>query len=407
MFRAVFGGSREGFSHDFAPMKHVLKGCSAICAGLLATVVLAASARGAVTLGNVARVGNQLQFTVTGESNVIYIIEGSTNLQQWSAVSTNRESGLVRNVAIHVSASRGYYRARPARLFTGALVAKDFIDLQGNNIQVDSFDSADPNYSTAGRYDPTKRRDSGDVAAYSGLTNSLNVGNALIYGKLTIGPGGSATIGPSGCVGSLAYVSNPSNAGTIQPGWLRDDLTEFLPDATLPLLSPSFSPTPGTVGGTNYTYVLGNDNYRMTSLSMSSGTMLVTGRTRLHVSGNISISGTGKIVIGPTGSLTLYAGTPAGTNSAAVNIGGSGIINQTHRASNFQYYGLRRNTTLRMTGNGTFAGTIYAPNTDFEFYAGGSSAEDFSGSIVSKTMTLNGHVRVHYDEDLARSGPVF
>src|SRR5213593_547117 len=276
--------------------------------------------------------------------------------------------------------------ARVAQPFGGTLAARDFIDLNGNNIQSDSFDSASPLYSTAGQYDPAKRRDHGDVAAYFGLTNSLNVGNAKIYGVLWTGPRFSARIGPQGAVGSIAYVDTPSNNGTIQSGWFRDDMDPFFPDVTLPSLAGGFVPPAGVVGGTNYTYVLGSDNYRLSNLSMGgSQTMLVTGRATLWVQGSITISGNSKIVVSPSGILILYAGTAAGTNTTA-SIGGGGIVNQTYRALGFQYYGLPTHTSMNLTGNGNFVGTIYAPNAGLTLNGGGASDEDFSGATIARTV---------------------
>ncbi len=65
-------------------------------------------------------------------------------------------------------------------MYMKAMVARGQINLNGNNISTDSFDSQNPLYSTGGQYDPTKRRDNGDIATNSGLVNSLSVGNADI-----------------------------------------------------------------------------------------------------------------------------------------------------------------------------------------------------------------------------------
>ena len=89
--------------------------------------------------------------------------------------------------------------------FTKGLVAKGQIDMKGNNVSTDSFDSSDPLYNTGGLYDPLRHRDHGDVATTSGLTNSVNVANANIWGKVSTGPHGSVKIGPLGGVGDEAW----------------------------------------------------------------------------------------------------------------------------------------------------------------------------------------------------------
>ncbi len=49
-----------------------------------------------------------------------------------------------------------YVKTKLDPLFAVAMAAVDVIDLMGNNIQTDSFDSADPNFSNGGFYLRTK-----------------------------------------------------------------------------------------------------------------------------------------------------------------------------------------------------------------------------------------------------------
>src|SRR5213592_284710 len=46
-----------------------------------------------------------------------------------------------------------------------------------------------------------KRQAVGDVAAYLGIVNTINLGNADIWGHFSTGPAGSVEIGPQGSVG--------------------------------------------------------------------------------------------------------------------------------------------------------------------------------------------------------------
>ncbi len=283
-------------------------------------------------------------------------------------------------------------------MFAKAMVAKGQINLNGNNISTDSFDSMDPNYSTGGQYDVTKRKDNGDVATNSGLVNSLSVGNADIYGHVATGPGGSISIGPNGTVGTLSWIGG-GNMG-IQPGHSSDDMNVAFPDVVAPFSGGAYTPASGTVSGTSYNYVLSNGNYQMSSLSMSGNNkMYVSGNAVLYVTSTLALSGNAKIVIGTGASLKLYFG---GTSAS---LGGNGVINNTGNAMNFMYYGLPSNTSLSMSGNAGFAGVIYAPNADFSLNGGGSNSYDFVGASVTKTVTMNGHFKFHYDENLGRIGP--
>jgi hypothetical protein len=137
-------------------------------------------------------------------------------------------------------------------LFTKALVAKGQIDMKGNNVSTDSFDSSDPNYSNNGLYTSTKRKANGDIATDSQLTNSLNVGNANIYGHISTGPNGSADIGANGIVGDMAWHA-AGNTG-IQTGYSANDMNVSLTDVKLPFTSGAFTPTGGNVTNVVYAY---------------------------------------------------------------------------------------------------------------------------------------------------------
>ncbi len=289
-------------------------------------------------------------------------------------------------------------RARQARIFTKGMVAKGQIDLAGNNISADSFDSSNPLYNTGGKYDPAKRKYGGDIATNSGLTNSLNVGNADIMGKVSTGPGGSISIGPTGQVGDRDWFLN-NNRG-IQPGWSTDDMNVDFPSITT-APSGGVPPTSGSVGTSSYEYLLPTGTYEMAGINLTgSKTMRITGTVVLYVTGDINISGSAAIEIAPGASLVLYAA------GATTTIGGNGVLNETTSALNFQYWGMPSNTKIDLGGNASFIGTIYAPEADLLLNGGGKSgAIDFTGASITKTSTLMGHFSFHYDEVLARIGP--
>src|SRR5262249_53592661 len=130
-------------------------------------------------------------------------------------------------------------------IFAKGMVARDTINLKGNNITSDSFDSSDPNYSTNGLYDATRTKDNGDIATNSSLNDAVNVGNADIIGHVSTGPNGSVELGPNGAVGSMAWV-NGHNKG-IQDGWRTDDMNVDFPDVGVPFTGGAFTPGGGTI----------------------------------------------------------------------------------------------------------------------------------------------------------------
>jgi hypothetical protein len=230
------------------------------------------------------------------------------------------------------------------------------------------------------------------------LTNSLNLGNAKVYGHVRAPRDGLVVLGPGGAVGSILWHLNGGRG--IQEGWYAEVTPRVFVDAEVPT-GVYVTPGPGIVDGTNYyTYVLSNGNYRLNELRLGSGrSMLVTGRATLYVS--VSFHVTGKIVILRDAGLDLYVGAA----DAALQV--SQIVNESRNAAAFAYYGLRSNLYLSMGGIGSFAGTIYAPAAGIHIGGGGTDALEFIGAVVARHITVNGKLNVRYDEALGLAGPAW
>lgn len=136
-------------------------------------------------------------------------------------------------------------RVRTSRsgLFLAAMVAKHQIDLKGNGVTSDSFDSEDPHKSTNGRWDEAKAQDNGDIASNDGIVSTVSVQNANIYGRVYTGPGGTATVGSQGAVGTHAWQAGHSG---FQPGYVLNTANFTFPDTKLPYNSGLY-PGPGDV----------------------------------------------------------------------------------------------------------------------------------------------------------------
>lgn len=343
-------------------------------------------------------------------------------------------------------------RARTQKLaiFGKGLVAKDNIDMNGNNVATDSFDSMDPLYSTNGLYLSTRTKDSGDVAVNASLTNSLNIGNANIRGHVAVGPGGTIAVGSQGAVGSTAWI-NAGNHG-IEPGWAGNDMNVSFDDVVVPF-SGGFSPsggyysvvqsviyptgttrvvrtnwvttsslpagtpppvatngnggnttytykafvyiTPTNSSGTYYKYVLEDGmNYQLDG--GLSGNILVLGNANLSVGSSCNVTG---LTIEWGKHLNLYSSAPSTT------LTGNSSANSDGTADSFAFWGTTNCTSITLNGNASFTGTIYAPNADFVMNGGGNNTVDFIGASITKTARLNGHFNFHYDEALKNIGP--
>jgi hypothetical protein len=351
-----------------------------------------------------------------------------------------------------------------------------------------------------------KRLSNGDVASNHTIKNSINVGNANIFGKVAVGPGGTVSVGSTGGVGEPWWVA--ANPGKIQDGYFSDDMNFTFPKVELPYTAgltpqknvtfyttnllfssstnmvttatyPSPAPLSGVVSnisyrtvsalpsptpygavtnvltddamsktfpssgtykgtpikkgswwyfdkitGTNYTYPyytytygvgIITTNYTVTSktydyvIEGSSGTMpplnfalsdlsnakvLVKGNANLVVLGAVQQSGQNGIWVDTDGKLQMWVA------GASCDLSGQGVFNNNGYAQNFMLFCTDNVTSLTLVGNGEFTGVVVAPNADVRLNGGGSGPEDFIGSLIAKTIVLNGHYKFHYDEAL-------
>jgi hypothetical protein len=171
---------------------------------------------------------------------------------------------------------------------------------------------------------------------------------------------------------------------------------------TYPALAYSY-PTPTytynlyqtvTLYSTNtYENVLNSGDYYATSLS---GKVYVNGQVRLVLPNGLSMSGNDQFVLGPLGSISIYAG------GSSITIGGNGVLNPNGFAGNFIVYCAPTVTDFTLNGNGEFIGVLVAPNAEIKMNGGGNSDQDFIGALMVNSVRMNGHFKFHYDEALSR-----
>ena len=289
-------------------------------------------------------------------------------------------------------------KAKPPINVPGGMVISSSIDFSGQGITTDSFDSSDPNYSTAGMYDPLKTKDNGDVTILATNANAFGISNGKIKGVVHTPPGGTqdvtVTVGSNGSVGDSAWV-NGGYTGFENNRFVAD-ANVILGDVTLPpelLTAPSPSGGKYKINGFTYKYQLDGSSpvWQMSTLANS---LYVTGSNVLYVAGDVTVGSGAQIYIAPGSSLTMYV---AGAN---VNISGNGVVNDTGLAKTFNFYGLPTNTSVDFGSNANFCGNIYAPEAYFSLGGGGSTTYDFVGKAFAQTLKMNGHYNFHFDESL-------
>lgn len=278
-------------------------------------------------------------------------------------------------------------RATTARdgIFAKAMVAKQSIDLKGNNVATDSFDSMDPSYSTLGQYDPNplKTKDNGDVAVNMGLVNTLSIGNANISGHIATGPGGSISIGPNGKVGNKAWLADPTTSG-IQTGRSRDDMNVSFPDVKIPFTGGYSTPGPLTV--TNP--VLSTVKVTNTSSTVPSGPGTLYTNTVTTTSASYPNSGS---YLGSVNTNTIYttaSGSPAsGTYIGLIVTNTTSTISTTIPSSGTYIGNIATNTvgvtTTNVPPSGTYLGNVSTNTT----YIRNASQYPQAGTYVGNVTT--------------------
>jgi len=280
---------------------------------------------------------------------------------------------------------------KPLSSFNQAILAVGALDLNNQNIVVDSYDSRDSAKSTNGLYDVTKRQENGNIATDGSI---LDAGGAYVYGDVSTNAG-TAT--------GVQHVTG-------------DQRTDFY-QAPIPIAAPSWpsiNPTPSAVGKTTTitaspTSGSALSRYVLNYITLNSNTLTIAGAAdgsptyiEIHVTGDITVTGNGQITVAPGVNATIFF-----DNNA--DIEGNGIVNANNQPDNLLLYGVQPTgaTTpyVKLAGNGSITAAVYAPGHDVLVKGGGGSGHVF-GSVVGKTVTMNGVTNLHYDEALGLAGPV-
>jgi hypothetical protein len=346
-----------------------------------------------VTLSAPRFTNGNFSFMVQGESKAQYVVSVSTNALQWSPAGTNRGLDSSRTISVAVTHPAAVFRVERVSIpsLSFAALAIQAVNLNGNAIFTDSFDSTDPAFSTGGQYDSAKRKANGDVGCVEG---EISVGNAKAGGHVWVSAGERVLFGLNGSAGDLAWVAG--SAG-VMAGYVRDDLTVSIPTNQVPFAGGAFSLSAGAYKGVGYDYLLGSGNYLVTGslIPTNESKMLVTAsNTVLYVAGNFDLAGPGSITLRPGASRKLVVGGGSGV------IQGPGLVNP-GSASQFCYYGLETHTNIAFNPGGPFKGIIHAPQAAFVATSPSTTTNEIFGAVIARTIQVSGQVRFHYDEALA------
>jgi hypothetical protein len=242
----------------------------------------------------------------------------------------------------------------------------------------DSFDSTDTTKSTNGEYDPSLASSGATVASLSTEDPAFSgSGQGEIKGDVSVPSGGAvSTSGQFSITGSST-----------------DDAAQTIVDVTVPFTPTTLIDAPSTISVSGGSAV----DYSLKTISLSGRnalTIMGEGTVRIYVDGSIRLSGRSYIQITPSSTtadlnVEIYA-------NDSVSLAGQGVVNDTLSAASFSIWGTDNCTSISMSGQGEFTGTIYAPYADLALNGQG----DFVGAFFGDTVTCNGQGSFHVDESL-------
>jgi hypothetical protein len=279
---------------------------------------------------------------------------------------------------------------RPVSSFDQAVMSVGVVDLTNQNIVVDSYDSSDPTKSTNGLYDPTKRQENGDIATDGQL---IDAGNAQIYGDVATNAGTVSGAANITGVERTDFYQEPIPIGA--PSWPSSNSSVTTVTGTTTINADS------TQGSAASRYVLNgislSGNKTLTIAGNPDGSQTYV---EIYVTGDISVSGTGQIVIQPGVTATIYF-------AGNVDISGNGVLNSNNQPGDLMLYGIQPPTSssehVSFGGNSQISASIYAPGHDVTVNGSGTNGHVY-GSIIGKTVTMTGVSNLHYDERLGSAG---
>ena len=250
--------------------------------------------------------------------------------------------------------------AQPETNFRNALMADKQIDLNKQDVLVDSYDSSKGTYSSS--------------------TNHGNMGNLATNGKL-INANGATVDGDA--MTNNGTVNDGDNVSGQQSGNFYQELTPF----SAGLLNPTWGSVQdgGTLtGSTTYTANVDSTNPTLVHLdginlatngnviklaapAAGSGTTTPTpSYIKIYVQGDITTAGSSYINLDPNVSAIIYV-------TGNVNLQGSGIVNNSQLARQLVINGIQPavnkdgtypTPTINIATTQDFQGIIYAPNHD-------------------------------------------
>ena len=303
---------------------------------------------------------------INTSSNQVFSISRSpdTNLGSYTVYVTNNLSGTNGPSILSIGTAKWnssdvtfsgpnavrkvYVQTLGSSQLEGGVIAYAGMDFKGNNVTIDSFNSADPNHSiwqSNFLYHGTAygiwasslslntnilpSRTADVTVATDG--SIINVGNANIAGYVDTAPGGTVSLNANGSVGDLNWALVTQSSG-IEPGHARDDMNKQYFSKTLPTPTNAAQATwwpvlavSTNIGGVSYSYIitnkLANSNlvyYAMSSLGSS--LFINASNVVLYLTNGMSYSGNSTLTLNTNADVQIWStGNMSTSGNAVIN----------------------------------------------------------------------------------------
>lgn len=267
-------------------------------------------------------------------------------------------------------------------------------------VQTDSYDSSNMTMS-GGR--PVTQPNNGNV----GTNGNLNeTGGSIIKGSLSTPRTG---VGP--CSAGAVTAETISGGATVNGGLITLPQAVIFPAPDPPNPPPATTNVtinnPATCASIGLTAAQcvrnsgGNFTFSASTGPVSLGNIAMTGGSIVHLTAgvynlnSIRLSGGSQVIIDSGPVIMNVVGTGEAT---PIDFNGGSTSNLTYDPSNFRIlYG--GTGSVRLNGGTSSSAMVYAPNAAIDL----SGGTDFYGSVLGRTVSVTGGVRVHYDRNLGGS----
>lgn len=280
-------------------------------------------------------------YTSMAEYNIRPPRSQSPQHVRYKIISTGREKLFLGDIHRKIEAIVEVTPMTGANGFDGAIICDSCITASGN-VRTDSYNS--------------------EKGAYTSGINDGNQGN--IFSNRMISVGGNVLIDGNAYCGVEEDINIIGNAKvTGSKGSLGEKI--LLPDITVPEEAIDLGPIELT----------GNEERILIQNTYTCSSLRISGSAKLIINGNVNIYCTGDI-----------------------DITGQGSVNYNSRGdtTNFHIYCPGSVDNIKLTGNNSFFGTIYAPQSKIRITGTGN----IYGQIVANEINFSGNVGIIYDEQL-------